>query len=165
MTNNKTLFALASFNNNNGAHPQAALVQGSDGSFYGTAVNGGISDLGTVFKMTANVLTNLVSFAGTNGWLPYGGLVQGADGSFYGTTSTDTTNGSGTVFNVTTNGTFTNLYLFTAVVNGTNADGANPSASLVQGADGNFYGTTQNGGAYNSGTIFQITPGGTLTSL
>jgi uncharacterized repeat protein (TIGR03803 family) len=113
------------------------------------------------------LFTNLVSFAGTDGWLPYGGLVQGTDGSFYGTTSTDTTNGSGTVFNVTTNGTLTSLYLFTATdpSAGTNADGANPSASLVQGADGNFYGTTQNGGANNSGTVFQMTPGGTLTSL
>jgi uncharacterized repeat protein (TIGR03803 family) len=44
-------------------------------------------------------------------------------------------------------------------------DGANPHGTLVQGSDGNFYGTTSFGGASNDGTVFQITPAGSLTTL
>ena len=69
-------------------YPSAALVQGSDGNFYGTIGYGGANGYGTVFQVTpAGVLTTLVSFNGTNGSYPYAGLVQGSDGNFYGTTS------------------------------------------------------------------------------
>ena len=73
--------------------------------------------------------------------IPYAGLVQGSDGNFYGTTYDGGTNGYGTVFKISTNGVLTSLHSFT----GTN-DGANPYAGLVQGSDGNFYGTTYSGG-------------------
>ena len=95
---------------------------------------------GTVFKISTNgALTTLYSFTGGNdGAGPDAGLVQGSDGYFYGTTYGGGTNGGyGTVFKISTNGVLTTLYSFT----GAN-DGAYPQAGLVQGSDGNFYGTT-----------------------
>jgi len=152
---------------NDGAYPHAGLVQGSDGSFYGTTELGGTNNLGTVFKITSTgALTSLYSFTGTNdGANPYAGLVQGSDGNFYGTTGSGGTNNLGTVFKITSNGALTSLYSFT----GTN-DGANPYAGLVQGSDGCFYGTTQNGGTNDTvnggdGTVFKISTNGALTSL
>ena len=56
---------------------------------------------------------------------------------------------------------------FTTLVNFDGTNGANPlgSGSLIQGIDGNLYGTTRGGGAYGDGTVFLITPAGTLTTL
>jgi uncharacterized repeat protein (TIGR03803 family) len=143
-----------------GIGPAAALVQGSDGNFYGTTQKGGTGSDGTVFKITpaGDVLTTLVSFTGTNGTGP-NGLVQGSDGNFYGTTTSGGSSNDGTVFKMTSGGALTTLVSFT----GTN--GSSPYAALVQGTDGNFYGTTGSGGANNNGTVFKITPGGVLTTL
>jgi uncharacterized repeat protein (TIGR03803 family) len=136
----------------------SALVQGGDGSFYGTTESGGTYGYGAMFKVSTNVaLTNLYSFKSPAN-ASQDGLGQGSDGSFYGTTQNggntnlNNGNGYGMVFSVTTNGTLTSLYSFV----GTN-DGANPQAGLVQGNDGNFYGTTQHGGTNNLGTVFRLT--------
>ncbi len=110
--------------------------------------------------LSAQKLTTLYSFAGSDGLDPYAGLVQGSDGNFYGTTITGGANSEGTVFKITPGGTLTTLHSFAA-----GSDGAAPEAGLVQGSDGNFYGTTYYGGVYNAGTVFEITPGGTLTTL
>src|SRR5208283_4562892 len=121
--------------------------------FYGTTSHGGTNGDGTVFKISTNgALTSLYSFTGGNdGAYPYAGLVQGSDGSFYGTTDEGGTNGGGgTVFKISTNGAFTSLYSFS----GSGNDGANPQAGLVQGSDGNFYGTTSGGGTNGWGTVF-----------
>jgi uncharacterized repeat protein (TIGR03803 family) len=157
-----------------GAYPAAALVQGSDGDFYGTTSQGGANGLGTVFKITASgTLTTLYSFCSQSGCTDgaglLAGLVQGSDGNFYGTTFNGGANGGGTVFQITPSGTLTTLYSFCSQSGCT--DGANPYAGLVQGSDGNFYGTTYDGGANSGpngtgfGTVFQITPSGTLTTL
>lgn len=145
-----------------GAQPFAGLIQASDGNFYGTTVGGGPSGTGTVFKVTpGGTETVLYAFAGgTDGANPTGGLIQGSDGSFYGTTRFGGANGNGTVFKIAPDGTETILYAFAG-----GGDGANPFAGLVQGSDGNFYGTTQNGGASNSGTVFKLTPSGAETML
>jgi len=142
-------------------YPSAALVQGSDGNFYGTTEYGGASGMGTVFQATTNgTLTTLVSFGATNGSYPFAGLVQGSDGNFYGTTQYGGTNGNyGTVFQMTPAGTLTSLVSF----NGTN--GNYPAAALVQGTNGNFYGTTESGGASGMGTVFEVTSSGVLTTL
>jgi uncharacterized repeat protein (TIGR03803 family) len=153
---------------NDGANPAAGLVQASDGNFYGTTQSGGTSNSGTVFKINTNAttpieaLTSLYSFTGGNdGGGPLAGLVQGGDGYFYGTTTGGGTSNSGTVFKIGTSGALTNLYSFTG-----GDDGANPAAGLVQGSDGNFYGTTQFGGTNGGeGTIFRITAEGAFTSL
>ncbi len=121
-----------------------------------------------VFKITpTGTLTTLYSFCAqsgcTDGEYPVAGLVQGTDGNFYGTTPEGGANGGGTVFKITPTGTLTTLYSFCAQNNC--ADGANPAAGLVQATDGNFYGTTYAGGANGYGTVFKITPSGTLTTL
>lgn len=169
----------AYFNGANGSNPHGSLVQGLDGSFYGTTYNGGANNncsggdgCGTVFKFIAGALTTLHSFNGTDGAWPAAGLVQGTDGNFYGTTgiggdlTCNAPDGCGTVFKITPSGTLTTLHIF----NGT--DGASPSAGLIQGTDGDFYGTTWGGAlatncanVHGCGTVFRITPAGTLTTL
>ncbi len=161
----QTLTTLINFDITNGAEPGASPIQGTDGNFYGTAFYGGTNSSGTVFEMTpAGALTTLYNFCSqsgcTDGANPSGALVQGTDGDFYGTTGFGGAGtGHGTVFKITPSGALTTLHIFVA------SDGAAPSAALVQGADGNFYGTTEFGGANNLGTVFKITPAGTLTTL
>src|SRR5579872_5847909 len=155
-----------------GSLPEGGLVQATDGNFYGTTSAGGVSSFGTVFKITrAGGLTTLYSFCPmgfscTDGDAPAAGLIQGKDGNFYGTTTDGGAHfQGGTVFKITPLGTLTTLYSFCALSNC--ADGFNPfKAPLVQGTDGNFYGTTSGGGTHSElGTIFKITPTGTLTTL
>jgi uncharacterized protein (TIGR03437 family) len=143
------------------------LIQAIDGNFYGTTSRDGASGKGTVFKITpGGALTTLHSFAGPDGSYP-GLSNQGADGNFYGITGGGAC-GGGTVFRMTPDGTLTTLHSFCG------ADGSLPGG-LVQATDGNFYGTTFNGGANpqrngaaylnNTGTIYRMTPDGTLTTL
>jgi len=147
------------FHNTNGSWP-TALIESSDGNFYGTtAIGGPISSgfSGTFFKITRDgEHTMLASFSGTNGFEPRS-LMRSTDGNFYGTTRGGTANAKkGTIFRATPDGVLTSLFSF----NGTN--GASPlSAPLVQTAEDTFYGTTYSGGASNLGTVFriQITPG------
>jgi uncharacterized repeat protein (TIGR03803 family) len=145
-----------------GEGPYGALIQGTDGNFYGITESGGTHDEGTVFKITpAGAETVLWSFgSGTDGDEPYGSLVQGTDGNFYGMTHEGGINNSGTVFKITPAGAETVLWSF-----GSGTDGSAPYGSLVQGTNGNFYGMTYEGGVNNYGTIFQITPSGTETVL
>jgi uncharacterized repeat protein (TIGR03803 family) len=151
-----------------GANPYAGLVQDTNGNFYGITYYGGANREGTVFKITpSGTLTTLYSFCSqsecTDGDQPHAGLVQGTDGNLYGTTYYGGANGQGTVFKITPSGTLTTLYSFCSQSGCT--DGDDPYAGLVQAADGNFYGTTVSGGANNDGTVFKITPSGTLTTL
>jgi uncharacterized repeat protein (TIGR03803 family) len=149
-----------------GYNPKAALVQGTDGNFYGTSTQGGLG-YGAVFKITpGGTLTPLHSFEGGDGRYPVAGLIQAADGDFYGTTvqggDGSCFDGCGTVFKITPGGTLTMLHSFNS------SDGASPYAPLVQGTDGNFYGTTETGGAFcngGCGTVFKMTPAGTVTTL
>jgi uncharacterized repeat protein (TIGR03803 family) len=178
------LTTLHSFHFTDGSFPLAGLIQGTDGNSYGTTEFGGAkscvdesgTDLGcgTIFKITpSGTLTTLRSFDGSDGSLPMG-LVQGTDGNFYGTTNeggadgacNDYFNGCGTVFKITPRGTFTTLHSFVYPI-----EGSLPIAGLIQGTDGNFYGTTPFAGANQDncggecGTVFKITPTGTLTVL
>src|SRR5262249_40419070 len=105
------------------------------------------------------------NFTGGDGSEPVGTLLLASDGNFYGTTNArGGVNGGGTVFKVTAGGSLTTIYNFCSV--GICTDGGTPFAGLVQGTDGNFYGTTSSGGAHTLyGTLFKITPNGTLTTL
>ena len=162
MTPAGVLTSLVSFDGPNGVNPQGGLVQGSDGNFYGTTLDGG-SGYGTIFKITPmGVLTTLVSFDGADGSGPFDPVILGSDGNFYGTTyiaGSSGPNNYGNVFKMTPAGALTTLVLF----NG--ADGAFPYGGLAQGRDGNFYGTTEGGGSGNLGTFFRLTPAGVLTTL
>lgn len=163
VTTNGELTTLVFFDGENGTFGNNALVLGPDGNFYGAAGSGGQTNLnnghgyGTIFKMTTNgSLTTLFKFNGANGYGP-GALTLGKDGAFYGATGnggdTNLNSGAGfgTVFKITTNGVLTTLHVFNAV------DGYYPG-SLVCGNDGNLYGITTAGGAYeyDHGTIFRI---------
>jgi uncharacterized repeat protein (TIGR03803 family) len=145
------------------SNPYTGLIQGSDGNFYGTTGAGGTSDDGTVFKITpSGTETVLHAFAktGSDGQTPYAGLIQGSDGNLYGTTYFGGAHAFGTVFKVTPSGTETVLYSFAG-----GSDGEHPYAGVIQGSDGNFYGTTYQGGAGGFGTVFKLTPSGTETVL
>jgi uncharacterized repeat protein (TIGR03803 family) len=174
ITPSGTLKTLHSFDGTDGYNPVAGLVQATDGDLYGTTGGGGPGS-GTVFKITpSGKLTTLLSFNGTDGAYASAALVQATDGNFYGTTAgggsggaslCDYSEGCGTVFRITPSGRLTTLHSFDYT------DGANPFAALVQATDGNFYGTTQYGGAsgacteFGCGTVFKITPSGTLKTL
>jgi uncharacterized repeat protein (TIGR03803 family) len=162
ITPSGTLTTLASFGKAGGYFPFSALIQATDGNFYGTTPY-------SVFKVTpSGTLTTLASVSSS-----YAGLVQATDGNFYGTTeyggdAAACDGGCGTVFKVTPSGTLTTLVSFT--------NSANPTAALIQATDGNLYGTTGVGGANNDcggtapgpigcGMVFKITLSGALTTL
>jgi uncharacterized repeat protein (TIGR03803 family) len=142
-------------------YPTAALALGADGNFYGTTEYGGASGDGTLFQVTTNgTMTTLVSFNGANGSHPAAALALGSDGNFYGTTAYGGTNGNnGTVFQMTPAGALTTLVSFHG------ANGSYPVAGLALGSNGNFYGTTEHGGASGDGTVFEMTSAGALTTL
>lgn len=145
-----------------GGEPLGGLVQGSDGNFYGTTCGGGPARAGVVFKITpSGVETILHTFGGSDGICPSAALVQGKDGNFYGTTSYGAANSNGTVFKISPEGSETLLYAF----NGGPADASESVAALIQGTDGNFYGTSEMGGTFGAGTVFKITPSGAETVL
>ncbi len=160
-----------------GSYPKATPVQASDGNFYGTTAGGGAEiqngkyTSGTIYRITpSGQLTTLYLFCSlsgcSDGYEPEGGLALGSDGNFYGTTVDGGAYKKGTIFQFNPNGTLTTLYSFCAQGGSPDCvDGENPFAALIQGTDGNFYGTTSNGGAYNYGTVYRITPGGALTTL
>jgi uncharacterized repeat protein (TIGR03803 family) len=142
-----------------GSTPYAGVVQASDGNFYGTTYYGGANGYGTVYKMTPQgVVTALHSFDHSDGANPNDALVQASDGNLYGTTFTGGANLSyGTIFRISMAGEFMTLHNFDGL------DGGTPYAGLIQGADGNLYGTSLFGNGV--GTVFSITTDGTLTTL
>lgn len=135
--------------NNDGFRPDAGLSLGLDGNFYGSTVLGGANNVGEIYQVTpSGAVSVLYSFAnGKDGEFPFATPVLGRDGNFYGVTQ------SSTAYKITPTGTFTLL--------GTLPDRS--FAPLCLGTDGNFYGTTQHGGKFNQGTVFKMTPSGTVT--
>ena len=168
-----TFTKLADFGTGNGEYPNAPLAQGTDGSFYGTTELGPWPSNGFAFKMTPTGAFTLFDYGCTanycTGTKPYAGLVLASDGNFYGTTSAGgdgvyrTTNKSGTIFQLNPQAGLSTIYNFCSMVGC--QDGDNPVTPLIQGIDGNFYGTTPSGGANNGGTVFVVTAQGTLTTL
>jgi uncharacterized repeat protein (TIGR03803 family) len=157
------LSVIYSFDGPHGAEPYGGLTLGTDGNFYGAAFAGGKFSYGTVFEITpGGSLTVLFNFTGGNdGSNPHAAPIEGTDGNFYGTTRTGGKNiYYGTIYKITPSGKLTTLYSFDVTPHGDY-----PVAPLVQGTDGNFYGTTVNGGASNQGIVFRITPSGKLTVL
>jgi uncharacterized repeat protein (TIGR03803 family) len=161
ITTNGTVTSLHTFTGGDGCYPQATLVQGDDGNLYGTALAGGAHNgynAGTAFKVSQNgTFTLLHIFDGTDGAGSSGALIQASDGNFYGTTYGGGAYSKGTLFRMTPSGTVTTLYSFCSQSHC--PDGANPVAGLVQGSDGDFYGTTYYGGGDNNGTVFRLSLG------
>ena len=165
----QTVTTLASFDSTNGVNPSTALIQGLDGNLYGTVPAGGVNNAGTIFKVTpAGALSVVYQFCSkancTDGKSPLGSLVLANDGNFYGTTTEGGVNQDGTVFKLTPSGNLTTLYSFCSVAPDC-ADGFLPESGLIQGINGNLYGTTNGGGSGGFGTIFEITRAGRLRTL
>jgi len=136
-----------------GGSPYGSLLTGSDGNFYGTTETGGTSGFGTVYQLAATgSLTTLHTFSGgADGANPFAGLLQATGGNLLGTAETGGTAGFGTIYQVSTSGSLTTLYTFTGA-----ADGGNPYASLLQAADGSFYGVAATGGTSSHGTVYKL---------
>jgi len=162
-TSTGTTTVLHNFTGNpDGSTPYGALVIDSSGNLYGTTIQGGTSNSGTVFKTTSTGTTTVLhSFAGNpDGSNPYGGLALDSSGNLYGTTVIGGSSNTGTVFKTTSTGTTTVLHTFTG-----NPDGSRPFGNLVRDSSGNLYGTTTQGGTSNLGTVFKTTSTGTTTVL
>ncbi|HTQ57669.1 MAG TPA: choice-of-anchor tandem repeat GloVer-containing protein [Bryobacteraceae bacterium] len=162
MDSTGTLTTLHSFRAADGQNPYAVLIQSTDGNFYGTTWIGGADSRGTVFRMTPQgVLTTLHSFDGTDGSFPTAPLLEATNGNFYGVTESGGnrcgTGSCGTIFEITPAGELTTLVSFDG------HNGEQPYSALIQGTDGNLYGTTAKGGG--QGSVFRMTLQGTLTTL
>lgn len=162
-----------------GKTPGAGLIWGNGDTLYGTTQYGGAHGEGTLFGIVNGALTTLYNFCSqgglqcTDGAVPGGSLLAPilyGDNNLYGTTTHGGPNtgppfyqGVGTVFKISLGGALTTLYTFCSEINCT--DGAYPNGGLIRDSDGNLYGTTSQGGAYNQGTVFKLTPAGALTTV
>ncbi|MBZ5657250.1 MAG: IPT/TIG domain-containing protein [Acidobacteriia bacterium] len=159
-----TLTTLWNFaNGTDDSVPYYTTSLGQDGNMYGVSWGQYNGQYGALFKVSAaGVFKALSDFTYTNGALP-NLPTQGTDLNFYGTTQSggDATCKCGVVYKATAAGKVTVLHAF----KGYPTDGYRPIGILVQGTDGNFYGTTYQGGAHNQGSVFKITPSGVFTLL
>lgn len=168
-----------------GYTPQAGLILGSDGAFYGATRLGHLAETntsGTIYRLAPDgtgfrTLHRFANYSATNqnsnpvntdGAFPESELVEGSDGYLYGMTRAGGSNGTGVVFKLTRDGSdFRVLHEFGAVTSAAetgivvNADGAAPVGALVAAADGYFYGVTSTGGADGRGTVFRLRFDGT----
>jgi uncharacterized repeat protein (TIGR03803 family) len=151
-----------------GYYPYAGLAIDASGNLYGSTFDGGSGNLGTVFQLvpgsggtwTEHILYNFCSVSGcTDGASPQGSLLVDASGTLYGTTMSGGLYGSGTVFELVLgpHGKWNERVLHS--FNTIGIGGYYPLAGVISDASGNLYGTTQWGGAYNSGTVFRLSPG------
>jgi uncharacterized repeat protein (TIGR03803 family) len=155
--------------------PGSCLVEGLDGNFYGTTQSGGAGQRGTVYRVTpGGTETVLHSFTGdqvssVDGDSPVAGMVLGKDGNFYGTTFSGGQHNVGTLFKMTPAGDVTLVHSFSGGsaggYGGNPASGGDPTSSPLIGSDGNFYGMTRYGGAYDEGAVYRVTPAGVETLL
>jgi len=160
----QTFRTLVNFNGSNGTGASSPLIQGFDGSYYGTTGGGGSncpqdSKCGTIYRLSAGKMTAVYTFCLQSGCPdgsgPGGTLIQASDGNLFGLTFAGGANGGGTFFRMSPSGKLTTLYSFCAP---SSCGYGNVPTVLVQGGDRNFYGTTQLGGANGYGAIVEITP-------
>jgi uncharacterized repeat protein (TIGR03803 family) len=167
MTPAGDLTSLYSFTNGkDDSAPTYTLLQGQDGNMYGVSEAQYEGQYGSFFKLTTKGKISAYPFDYTDGSSP-NLPVQGTDLNFYGTTQGggNAACACGVIYKATAAGKITVLHNFSGYVSSTQYDGARPIGILVEGADGSYYGTTYQGGEYNAGTVFKITPSGTYTLL
>ena len=147
-----------------GSNSTSTLIFDKVGNLYGTTQLGGTSGVGTVFKLTPNgngrrTESVLYSFKkdGKDGMNPVGGLIFDQTGNLYGTTRDGGNGNVGAVFTLTPNrdGSWTETVLYSFKPD--NSDGHYPFATLVFDSAGNLFGTTQQGGEHDEGTVFDVT--------
>jgi uncharacterized repeat protein (TIGR03803 family) len=162
---NGSYSVLHQFNDQAYSGPVGGLVQGTDGNLYGATYGDGNNSFGTVFKISTNGVFNVLHlFDGSiEGYSPESGLIEGKDGYFYGATPfgpfpKSGPLGYGTIYKMSTNGMFTTIHVFDSL------DGWQPNVALLQGSDGDFYGTTSIGNT-NAGFIFKISSEGNFAPL
>ncbi len=152
---------LHAFTYNEGSSIRGKLVRDTLGNLYGTALFGGAPGNGTVFKYAADgTFSVLHTFNSSDGQYPEHGMVRDSAGNLYGVTAFGGESGMGTVYKIASDGTFSTVYNFTG-----GADGGFLYGTVGIGKDGNLYGSTVVGGANSQGTVFKLTPAGTLTTL
>ena len=174
-----TFNTLYEFNGADGATPDAPLAFGPDGALYGTTYYGGHNDIGVLYKLQPPpgscksaqcpwIETVVHSFTGADdGSQPaFGALSFDSAGNIYGTAAFGGADRDGTVFEVSPyygQWVFKTLWTFTGY-----SDGANPWSGVIFDSAGNLYGTTTDGGNYNGGAAYELTPsaqGWNLTTL
>jgi len=139
------------FSGVDGAAPYIGVLEGRGGNFYGTTRYGGTFNGGTIFEMTPDgTVTVLHSFTEPEG-VPFSPLIQGTDERLYGARQDPLS-----VYTITTDGVFTVLPAFIA--------GGGAVTSVIQGRNGQFYGTTT-GGAFGFGTVFRMTADGSIATV
>ena len=167
---NGTFSTLHTFVGTDGANPMGNLVADANGNLYGTTSQGGTGSLaaGTIFKLAPPAKpggswteTVLYTFTGgADGAHPYAGLIRDTAGNLYGTTNVGGAFNHGTVFKLDTLGNETVLHSFAGA-----PDGAYPYGGVIRDNAGNLYGTTNDGGAFNAGTLFRLSGTGKETVL
>jgi uncharacterized repeat protein (TIGR03803 family) len=164
MAGNETILYDFQGTGGDGMEPNSSMVLDSTGNLYGTTAIGGTNGVGTVFKLdAASKETVLYSFTGAgDGSYPSGGLVMDGRRNLYGTTDNGAGSNSGTVFKLDGKSKETVLHTFT----GTGGDGAAPQGGVLRDANGNLYGTTEEGGTgCTCGTVFKLDSAGNETVL
>lgn len=147
-----------------GINCNTGLTIGGDGSFYGTCPNGQSPyNFGTIFNGNAKgAFSTLYAFSGSDGQNPeVGRPILAADGNYYGLTEQGGADNGGTAYVMSPTGKLSILYNF----GGTAGDPVGPSGPLIQGADGNFYGTSSQGGGLGGGAVFRMSGTGQVTIL
>jgi uncharacterized repeat protein (TIGR03803 family) len=156
--------AIHSFGGADGSSPQGGLIFDAAGNLYGTTIAGGANQVGTVFELAplaggswAERVLYSFMFNGQDGYGPRGGVIFDAAGNLFGTTLSGGAYGYGSVYELTLSGRkWVEKVLYSFAANG--KDGVQPAASLTFDSAGNLYGTTCSGGAFSSGTVFELSP-------
>lgn len=150
---------LYSFNPAGDGNPESRLLLGNK-ALFGTTAGHGSSD-GTVFELRKSgspwTVSTVLTFDGSNGAYPEAGLIADTSGNLYGTTSSAGTYNGGTVFELTKSNGGWNAQTLWYFGNTATDDGVGPACDLLMDSTGAMYGTTERGGTYNSGTVFELT--------
>ncbi|HXM42775.1 MAG TPA: choice-of-anchor tandem repeat GloVer-containing protein [Bryobacteraceae bacterium] len=152
-----------------GRFPYAGVIRDSAGNLYGTTNQGGSSSAGVVYKLdTAGHQTVLYTFTGGgDGGYPSAGVIGDSDGNLYGTASGGGPDYCcGVVYKLDAAGHETVLYSFTeGAERPYGAEGGYPLAGVIRDSAGNLYGSTDRGGAADSGVVFKLDTSGHETVL
>jgi uncharacterized repeat protein (TIGR03803 family) len=145
-----------------GSSPYAGVVRDNAGNLYGTTYEGGIANVGVVYKLTPEGQeTILHTFTGgADGAYPYAGITLDAAGDLYGTTYGGGLSNVGVVYKLTAAGRETILHTFTG-----KTDGGNPYAGLTLDRAGNLYGTASTGGLNYDGVVYRVSKTGNLAPI